>query len=63
MCLSDHFLQFGQLGGSSRCLWSTLILIWLLCIWVLWKEHNNNIFNNKTSMIAELVDKVKLLLF
>jgi len=63
MCLSDHFLQFGHLGGCCSRLLSTLILIWLACIWVLWKERNNMIFNNKVELIHDLVDKVKLLSF
>jgi hypothetical protein len=63
MCLSDHFLQFGQLGGNSSCLRSTVVLIWLSCIWVLRKERDNKIFNNKATSIAELVDKVKFHFF
>jgi len=60
MSSTEHFLQFGQLGGNHGRLHSTLILIWLTCTWVLWKEHNNMIFNNKVVSIDELMDKVKL---
>lgn len=63
MCLSDHILQFGQLGGGYKRLRYTLLVIWLTCIWVIWKERNNKIFNNKAASIYELVDKVKLLSF
>jgi len=59
MCLSDHFLQFGYLRSGYRRIRSTLILIWLACIWVLWKERNNKIFN-KAMSIDEIVNKVKL---
>jgi len=54
------FLQFGQSRGNYRRLWASLILIWLACIWVLWKERNNMIFNNKDALMDEIVDKVKL---
>lgn len=47
-CLSDQFLQFGQLGGFSRGLLSFLHLIRFSLVWVIWKEMmNNRIFNDK----------------
>lgn len=58
MYLFDHFLQFGYLGSDYIHLRSTLILIW-----VLWKEHNNKIFNNKVVSIDDIVNKVKMLSF
>jgi hypothetical protein len=29
--------------------------MWLLCVWLIWKEHNNRIFNNVYTSITEKV--------
>jgi len=33
-----------------------MIMIWLACLWIIWKERNNIIFNNNTSSIIQLLD-------
>jgi hypothetical protein len=38
-----------------------LILIWNAIMWVLWKNQNECVFNNKEINIEEMVDHVKLL--
>jgi len=40
-----------------------VILIWCACTWVIWKEMNNRIFNNKASSVVKLVDNVMQLSF
>ena len=56
--IGPHFLHFtNYLGGlKTRC--SFLQLIWLLCVWLIWKERNNRIFNNIITPIKDLVNKV-----
>jgi len=49
--LSDHFLQFMYSIGGGKVTRSFLQLIWLLCVWVLWNERNNRLFNNVVTPI------------
>jgi hypothetical protein len=57
--IRDHFHQFIHYSGHSRARRSFLQLLWLLCIWLVWNERNNRLFNNTESSIEKLVDKVK----
>ena len=34
---------------------------WLVTLWVLWKVRNDIIFNNKTYMVEEVVEEIKVL--
>jgi len=43
----------------SKARQSFLRLIWLLCVWLLWNERNNRLFNNIETPILQLLDKVK----
>ena len=61
--LRAHFLQFGHLAGLPRFTYSFLKLIWLACVWVIWKERNNHIFNQKTLELHQLLERVKMLSF
>ncbi|GAU17835.1 hypothetical protein TSUD_329610 [Trifolium subterraneum] len=36
--LSDHFVQFTTSAGGTRACCSFVQLIWLACVWVMWKE-------------------------
>lgn len=45
--LADHFVQFIQSRGFQGSLWPFMLLIWLSCGWIILKEINNRIFNNK----------------
>jgi len=56
---STHFSQFTNYLGGRRSCRSFLQLLWLLCVWLIWKERNNRIFNNVHSSIMELLEKVK----
>jgi len=47
--LRAHLIQFGHLAGLPRFTYSFLKLIWLACVWVIWKERNNHVFNQKAS--------------
>jgi len=57
--LLDHFIQFVYATGGLKARRSFLQLNWLICVWVLWKERNNKIFNNSESFIPQLREKVK----
>ena len=62
-CAQDHFHQFGHLGGFPRQTRQFLKLIWLTCAWTIWKERNNQIFNNKALSLHQLLNQVKLLFY
>lgn len=51
--------QFVYATCDLKARHSFLQPIWLLCVWVMWKERNNRIFNNSDSFISWLREKVK----
>jgi hypothetical protein len=59
----DHYLQFGHMAGLPHFSHSFIQLIWLACVWTIWKERNNRIFTQKATPISILSDRVKLLSF
>jgi hypothetical protein len=58
--VADHFYQFTHLAGMSRASYSYLKVIWLACVWAIWKERNNYIFKNAAFDPYNIVEKVKL---
>jgi len=58
-CL-DHYLQFTHLAGLPWASHSFLKVIWLACVWTVWKERNNYIFKNAVINPHNIVEKVKL---
>ncbi|RHN60841.1 hypothetical protein MtrunA17_Chr4g0030201 [Medicago truncatula] len=58
--ISDHFVQFSYLLGSTSKIQSFMQLLWLACVWVLWTERNNKQFNNIENSIHHLVEKVQI---
>jgi hypothetical protein len=56
----QHFIQFIYLSGRSTKSRSFMQLLWLLCVWVIWSERNNKLFQNKVSNTQQLVDKIKI---
>jgi len=57
--IGPHFVHFTNYFGGLKLRRSFLQLIWLLCVWLIWKERNNRIFNNIITPIEDLVEKVK----
>lgn len=53
------FFQFIHYIGDSKIRWSFLQLLWLMCVWLIWNERNNRIFNNVETPIKEIMGKVK----
>ncbi|AET03976.1 transmembrane protein, putative [Medicago truncatula] len=58
--IGEHFHQFSKLVGMSCSSHAFFRLIWLACVWVIWKERNNCILKNVASDPFTLSDKVKL---
>jgi len=58
--ITDHFFQFIHMVGMSRASHLRLKVIWLACVWVLWKERNNRIFKNVVADSSIILDKLKL---
>jgi len=54
----DNFFQFTNALGTSRTRRSFMQLLWLLCVWILWNERNNTLFNNVHMSMIELLEKV-----
>jgi len=61
--LGEHFLQFGHLSGLPRSTYPFVKSIWLACVWVVWKERNNRLFNQKALVPKQITDKVIMLSF
>jgi len=57
--ITQHFYQFTHSTGHSKARRLFLHLIWLLCVWLVWIEHNNRLFNNIETPIIQLLEKVK----
>jgi len=57
--ISENFLQFMHYTGHSKVQRSFLQLVWLLCVWLIWSERNNRVFNNIETPIIQLLDQVK----
>jgi len=57
--ISDHFHQFIHYTGHSKARRSFIQLLWLLCVWLVWNERNNRLFNNIETPIDQLLEKVK----
>jgi len=58
--LADQFLQFSQTCGFQRSIRRFIYLMWFSCVWTIWKEKNNIIFDNKEVQLSQLLDKIKL---
>jgi len=52
-------VNYVNLSRRSKVRRSFMHIIWFACVWVIWYERNDQIFNNKENSIIELLDKVK----
>jgi len=59
----DHFYQFATSSGYGKSRCSLMHLIWCACLWVLWKERNDRLFNSKENSPIRLLKNVKILSF
>jgi hypothetical protein len=58
--ISTHSAQFRGIGGFSNNSRIAFTIIWIAVLFVVWKDRNNRIFNNKFDQLAALAEKVKL---
>jgi len=56
--ISTHFAQCTNYLDRRRRCRSFLQLLWLMCVWLIWKERNNRVFTNVHISIKELKEKV-----
>jgi len=57
--ISEHLYQFIHYTGHTKARRSFLQLIWLLCVWLIWNERNNRLFNNFETPTVQLLEKAK----
>ena len=60
--LGDHFLQCTNYLGGMKTRQSFLQLICLLCVWLIWKERNNKLFNNIYTLLRSLWKRLSFIL-
>ncbi|KEH41858.1 transmembrane protein, putative [Medicago truncatula] len=58
--VADHYFQFTHLVGMPRASYFYLKVIWLACVWTIWKERNNCLFKNTVIDPYNIVEKVKM---
>lgn len=58
--ISSHALQFGGAYAIKKDIQFRFQVIWLTCIWVIWKERNSRIFSNKQNSQNRLLECIKL---
>jgi len=61
--ISTHSYQFRGLGGFSKNSRTAFTIIWISVIFVVWKDRNNMIFQNKSDQLETLAEKVKLQMY
>nr|ABD33042.1 hypothetical protein MtrDRAFT_AC150889g21v2 [Medicago truncatula] len=61
--LHQHFIQFINMSGLPRSTELFFKVIWFTSVWIIWKERNDRVFNNKASIPSVLIEKVKLTSF
>jgi len=58
--ITYHYFQFIHMAGIPRPSHFYLKVIWLACIWAIWKERNNCVFKNAVIDPFAIVERVKL---
>jgi len=59
--IANLSIQFGNSEGYFKSQQSLMYLVWLSCIWIIWKKIKSMIFNNKECSIQQLLDNIKVL--
>jgi len=55
-----HSSQFCSNGGFSKSSRTMFTIIWIAVVFVVWKDRNNRIFQNKSNKLLALAEKAKL---
>jgi hypothetical protein len=61
--LNMHANQFCALGGFSKNSLTTFTIIWISVLFVIWKDRNRRIFQNRIDQLEALLERVKLQTF
>jgi hypothetical protein len=56
----EHYTQFSLLARIPRSSHYIFKVIWFACVWVIWKDRNDRVFNNTGSNSSVLIEKIKL---
>jgi len=59
--IMDHFNHYAYLSGGPKKRHSFMRLLWLVTIWVIWRDINDMIFSNKVKSMPHILKKVKCL--
>lgn len=55
----DHFHQFSHIARLPRFTHSFMTLLLLACVWVIQKERNSRVFNQKALDLHQITDNIK----
>jgi len=61
--ICSHAYQFGGLGNFSNNSRTVFAILWISVLFVVWKDRNNRIFQNRSDQLETLAEKVKLQTF
>ncbi|XP_057806196.1 uncharacterized protein LOC131021125 [Salvia miltiorrhiza] len=53
-----HWEMFGHCGRKKK-IRKLLNMIWIGCVWMLWKKRNEKIFEGKESTVGEFIQEIK----
>ncbi|XP_058768446.1 uncharacterized protein LOC131642190 [Vicia villosa] len=59
--ISDNFIAFSGVFQGKKSQETGLRIIWLACLWSIWKARNAKIFQNKDICCSSIVEETKLL--
>lgn len=60
-CATPHAQQIQGLFFSTKKSRQQVQVMWLACVWTIWKERNQRVFKQKECNVAQLVDHTKVL--
>ena len=58
--LREHYTQFSLMAGMPCRSLYVFKVIWFACVWLIWKDRNDQVFKNMGSDSSVLLEKIKL---